>query len=65
MILKEMEILVALCPGRGMVSSEIGMVYITSLRKLLRETETCFGPSEIQESDRKLPLLLRLPSLTA
>lgn len=43
MILKEMEVLVGLGPGRDIVSSEIGMVYITSSRKLLRGTETYFA----------------------
>lgn len=43
MILKEMEVLVGLGPGRDVVSSEIGMVYITSSRKLLRGTETYFA----------------------
>lgn len=43
MILKQMEILVRLGAGRGMVSSEIGVVYITCLRKLLKGTATCFA----------------------
>jgi len=41
MIFKEIEILVG--PGKGMVSSEIGMVYIRCSRKLLRGTETYFA----------------------
>lgn len=43
MILKEIEIWVGLGPGRGMVSSETAMVYITSSGKRLRGTETYFA----------------------
>lgn len=43
MILKEMEILVGLGPGKGMASSEISMVYITFSRKLLRGTGIYFA----------------------